>query len=403
MIRKIVHRILVTRHPWRLISFTELSEMYITGFLRTMSIGLVGIFVPIYLLTQGHTLTDVLLYYGLFYGFGVFFNIGVGYLVARFGPKHVMRVSFILQMLFSLLLADVTVLPFAVPILALVSSAASIMYFVPYHVGFSKLKSSQNGGKELGFLSIMERLGGVLGPILGGVVAALVAPQATFVLAAIAMLIASIILMFSPEPVQTKQKLRFKGLFQQLDWRNQMAIVAQSVEYSIKSFMWPIFLSAVVFVSEVYLKLGVVSSLSTLIGALVAFSVGRAMDKSRASGQKMVLFGSIINSVIHMFRIFVGGLPSSLTVAALNEPNTLVYRMPIIKGIYDEADDHPGYRIAYVVTFEVMSDLARSSFWIMMALLSPMMSSYQICIIGFAIAAFLSLLLNVQNFRALRD
>ncbi len=374
--------------------------MYLAGFLRTLSIGLVGVFVPLYLLQNGYNLTDIFIYYACFYGLGCIFAYGTGHLIARFGPKHIMRVSFMLQVIFSFLLINIDSVPYTIFSLASVAALSSSMYFLSHHVDFSKVKHSEHGGKELGFLLLMERVGGVVGPIGGGLLATVAGPRATFFAAGVAMFIAVIILMLTPEPVQTHQKLNFKGLLKKNDWKNRLSYASLGVENAVSVWLWPVFLAAVVFTSNGYLNIGLVSSTSVLVAIIVAIPLGRLLDRQK--GKMMIIYGTNVNSAIHIFRLFAASLPSSVVIAMFNEPNTLVYRMAYIKGYYDTADEYPGQRIAFIVINEILSNIARMALWLTLAALSLFFSAYVVCAIGFCIGALASQGIKLQKFKALR-
>lgn len=172
-VTKLFYRILWPHHPWRAVGFSELSEMYIAGFLKNFSQGMIGVFVPLYLLKNGLSFQMVLVYYALVYASAVLMDLISAYLIAHFGPKHVMRLGFFIQFVYALLLTQIDSLPCAAIILSLTQAMAGSFYWLPYHVDFSKIKHRDHGGKELGWLQLLERLGGIGGPIAGGIIATL--------------------------------------------------------------------------------------------------------------------------------------------------------------------------------------------------------------------------------------
>jgi hypothetical protein len=400
MFRKIFQMILAPRHPWRTVSFSELSEMYLSGFLRTLAIGMIGVFVPIYLYKNGYSLTAILVYYFMFYIFGIIADYLVAHLVALVGPKHVMRTSLLVQMLFSILLIHLDKLPFALPLLALFGCLGSTLYFIPYNVDFSKVKHRRHGGKEVGFTQVLEKMAAVLGPLLGGAAATYIAPTATFALSALAMFIATIILMLSPEAVQTRQHIKFKGLKVKENWRDFIAFSFFCAENAISILVWPIFLSLVVFTSGVYIKLGVVSAAAALTAILVAMPLGKLLDNNK--GAAMVRYGTMVNSAIHLLRLATTNLGGAVFVSFANEPNTLVYRIAFLKGYYDKADDYPGFRIAFLASCEMSADVMRASTFGILALCSLHFSAYTVCVVAFVLGAIYSQLIRLQRFPALK-
>jgi MFS family permease len=399
MLRKLLHKILAPRHPWRALSFSEISEMYLSHLLRTLALGFSGVFIPIYLLGLGYSFTDVLLFYTLFFGFGMLLDFITAFFIGRFGPKHVMRVGFLFQLMLSVLLIHIEKLPYVIPLLAVVASIGSTFYFLSFNTDFSKVKHARHSGKEVGFMQIMEKTGGILGPIIGGALATYIAPVATFWASSVALLIATIILMLSPEPVQTRQNIDFRGFIKLKDWRNYAGFMFMVSENSITVWLWPVFLSAVVFASNAYLQLGFVSSVAVAISLVIAAPIGKLIDGKK--GHALIRYSTIVNSFVHLSRPFVGNLFGSVAVAAANEPVTLFYRLPIIKGYYDSTDDYPGRRIAYICFSEFCGDFLRTVTWLSLLVVSLFFSPFVVCAVGFVLGAIYSQGIRLEKFKAL--
>jgi MFS family permease len=103
MIKNLLHKILLRRHFWRTENFNELNELYVAMLVRGMSLGMMGIFVPIFLLRLGYSLTAILTIICIYFFTRTFVDIGAAFLVARFGPKHIMVLGQVLFAISSLL------------------------------------------------------------------------------------------------------------------------------------------------------------------------------------------------------------------------------------------------------------------------------------------------------------
>ena len=79
------------RTHWRKAKFSEVTDLYISMSFKTLSLSLVGIFVPIFLYQTGYSLPEIILYYIVVSLVQCAAVIASGYLVARNGPKHVLR------------------------------------------------------------------------------------------------------------------------------------------------------------------------------------------------------------------------------------------------------------------------------------------------------------------------
>ena len=374
--------------------------MYIAGFLKMFAGGLVGVFIPLYLLKNDFSIQSVFFYYMLLYLFAIVFDVISAELTARFGPKHVMRLGFFLQFVTALLLSQLHSLPLPLLTLTFVHAAAASFYWLPYHVDFSKIKHVKHSGKEISWLHTMEKIGGMLGPLAGGVLATFFGGVVLFYVAALVLAIAVAILMLSPEPTQTKQKLSYAHLFTWKDWRTTTSNAAFVAENSLSMLIWPIFLAAVIFSSDGYLKIGSIASVSVVLAMFAALPLGRVLDHHK--GFRMIRFGTALNSLIHVGRMFVTSYGGAVVVAALNEPNTLVYRLAYLKGYYDTADDFPGQRIAYIARNEISAHIVCFALWTALTLIAGSFSARIVCLVGFGVAAVLSGVIRLERYRALR-
>jgi hypothetical protein len=236
---------------------------------------------------------------------------------------------------------------------------------------------------------------------MGGVIATLFGARALFATSAAVLLIAIIVLMIRPEAVQTRQKLRFQHLLRG-HLRNTIANTAFVVENGITILLWPTFLAMLVFSGDAYLKIGSVTSIAVAAAVIAAMPLARLLDKG--GGLNMLKVGTVINAVVHLLRIFTPGFGfiGAAGVALVNEPTTLVYRLPYLKAYYDEADDFPGQRIAFIAKNEIIAHFFSGLTFGGLGLIAALGAVQSVFIVGFAFAAICSILIQVQNYTALR-
>lgn len=399
MINKIIKKLLRHRHFWREIGFDELSELYVSMMFRSLSMSLIGIFVPIYLLQLGYSLREVIAFIILFFITKVIMDVAAGYTVARIGPKHTMLISYAAQIaasIFYILLPEYA-WPLFIP--ALLSGTANALFFVAYHVDFSKIKHTEHGGKELGYANIMEKAGGVLGPLTGGLVATLFGAQYTFVVATILLFVGAIPLMKTAEPIRTHQYFTFRKLPWGRIKRDMVSYAALSVENNLSVNLWPIFLTLFVISGGLYAKVGALASLSVVASIFAAQAIGRLIDARK--GGLLLRYSAISMSGLHIFKPFVSSLSVALGVGVLNELLTAGLRLPYIKGWYDRADQLPGHRIAYIVATEVAGEAAKLSGWVVLYGVSLFAPDRIVMTVGFVMAALSSILILTHKFPAL--
>ena len=400
MLKRIVHRLLRRRHFWREAGFDELSELYTSMMLRSLALSLAGIFVPIYLLQLGYGLSGVLLFYACMFTARIGWDFVAGRIVARIGPKHSIIIAYGLQIIALLLLILLEHVTLPLPFISLVLGAANSIFFVAFHTDFSKVKHNEHGGKEVSFMNIMERAGATLGPLAGGVVAAVFGAQYTFFIAVLLFIAGLIPLFLTGEPVRTHQQLDYTDLPVHDLKRDFISYGALGVENSICIMIWPVFMTLFIFGGSPYATVGLIISIAVFISIVAARAVGKLIDNYK--GRTLLRYGALGNAVLHLVRPWAGSFAGALAVNITNEIVTVAYRIPYTKGMYDSADQLPGHRIVYIVAMEAMGNVAKATAWGLLYLLSTGLPPRPVLYCAFGLASLASCLITMERFAALK-
>jgi MFS family permease len=401
MLNKIVTKIFKPKHPWRHMKFDELSEIYVSMLFRGIAISMTGLFVPIYMLNLGYSIGSIIFVVAIFFTARfLLFDILSAYTVARFGPKHSMLIGYILLGINTALFLAINTISIPLWIIGAIWGGSASFFFIPFHVDFSKIKHSKNGGKELSYVHLMEKTGAVIGPLIGGIIATIFGPQYLFLIATILIIIGLIPLFMTSEPVKTRQHISFYGLPIKRLKRDYYSIAALGVENTISMFLWPLFIGIFVFVDKtVYAKMGAITTISIIASIFAVYTIGKTIDNRK--GRALLRANAIANAALNLVKPFVFSFSPALIVAVLNDVITPGYRVPYQKGFYDAADDLPGYRIAYITSMEWFSSVCKSLIWWLLFLMTPIFSDYTIITTGFVIAAIASILIMTEKFKAL--
>lgn len=400
MLKQLIHRLLKKRHYWRLVGFDELSELYTSTMLRSMGLSLIGIFVPYYLYTLGVSIQDILLFLTGVYGVRMLFNVISGHVVARIGPKHTILASNLFQIAALGLLLTYEGYHWPLWMIAILNGISLSMFFVAYHVDFSKVIHAEHGGKELGFMTIMERIGAALGPVIGGVIATLFGPQYTIAAALLLFTGAVIPLFLSAEPTRLHQKLQFRGLPYRKLRRDFVTRVAVGMDNTASLVLWPFYAAIVLLTVNPYASVGLVTSLGIIASILAAHFIGQVVDRNK--GRLLLNWAVGLNSFVHVLRTIVSGFGGTVMVNMANEAVTAGYMMPYAKGMYARAEELPGFRIVYIIMVEVAVDAGKVLLLLTAWGLAFAIQPLHALLASFLIAAVGTLLIMTQNFPALK-
>lgn len=380
--------------------FDELSELYTSTMLRSMGLSLIGIFVPIYLYKLDYSLGDIFLFLGLLFIGRVVSDIPAGYMIAFKGPKHTMLYSYLLQIAALLLLLTLPVYQWPLWLIAVVWGVSNSLYWLAYHVDFSKVMHSDHGGKELGFMTIVERMGGIFGPLVGGVIATVFGAQYTIAAAVVLFVLAVAPLFATPEPTRTRQRLWLSHMPLGQLKRDFVAYAALCAENSLTVSLWPLYIAVVIFTTNTYASVGAVTSIGVVAAILSAQVIGKIVD--RHQGGVLLRWSALGMSLLHLIRPFVKGGGGVVLVNIVNEAVTTGYRIPFVKGFYDRADSLPGHRITYIVYAELIGDIGKALPWLILWGLTFVLGDLLAMQIGFVLAALASTLITTQKFPALQ-
>lgn len=400
MLRRIIHFIAYKRHPWRAMDFNELAEIYTSMSLRSLGFGMIGIFVPVYLYTKGVALQDVFWFLATFFATRIPTSVLAGYLTGRIGPKHTLAVSTVFMIVFLGMLMSFKAYAWPLLLLGLVYSIANSLFFVSYQTDFSKVKHKSHAGKELGWLYFFERAGGMVGPVIGGAVGSLWAPEATLIVACSVFVLSLVPLFMTNEPVKTHTKVQFKGFKPQRYARNFIAIAAFNTQHAAISWVWPLFIAVFIFKTGTYAKVGALVGLTMAISVVCARAYGAFIDSKK--GRYVLRYGVFLNFILNFAKATVSGASGVVAASAFGEPVSLSYSMPLSKGLFDEADGDDNHRIVYLTWSEIVAGATKTIFFFVIYIMIHFYDAETVLRTSYFVVPFIGLLMLTQKFKALR-
>lgn len=358
MIQQLFHRFLLRRHFWRYATFSEIAELYTSRMLRMLAINISSAFVSVFLYQNGYTVQFIAGYWVAFYLFKAIISLPAAKYAALFGPKHGILLSNLLYIPSMIIYAFVPEWGLvAIATAGLLQGTSSALYDLCYMIDFSKVKSVEHAGKEIAYMNIVEKVATGLSPLIGGLIAFVVGPQATMAAAALLFAFASLPLLKTGEPIKTGQKLVFRGFPWRLVWRNFIAETAAGFDVFASGTAWSLLVAISILgvtSNRVYAELGILLSVVLLAALASSYMYGRLIDRRR--GGDLLRATVVADVLVHLVRPFVASPVIVAGVNAANETATTGYSMAFMRGMFDTADTL-GYRIAYLGCMEIVINL----------------------------------------------
>lgn len=403
MLKKFFYRALEARHFWRYATFSEIAEIYASRTLRVIAMNIVAGFTSVYLYEAGYSLQFIMIFWLVFYLAKMPLSFFVGYFIARFGPKHGILISNLLYVPAMLSLGLMPKLGVTSIVLWGVFMALSAtIYHICYMVDFSKVKNTEHAGKELAYMNILEKVSIGISPVVGGLIALWFGLQVVIWVAAILFGVAALPLFKTTEPVRTRQTIDFAGFPWSTVLKSIIAQVGVGFDTVTSGVIWSMFIVIVIFPGagwDIYVTLGVLSSVTILADITSSYAYGRLIDGSH--GGRLLRYSAIANAVVHMFRPFVSSPVSIVGVNIMNEMATTGYTMSFMRGVFDTAD-LSGHRILYLSLSDMVANFGAAIACLSLLLLSSSIGDIDGIKIYFFIAAGAVLLIGMANFSLYR-
>ncbi len=341
---------------------TELKEFYWFSALFSFAMALVVIFEPVFFYQAGFSLAQIGLFYGLHYSLYLLLLPLGGKFAARFGLERSLALSLPLFMLYFLILAAVAshlaLFWVAWAILALFK----IFYWPAYYAQFARHGNALNRGSEVSLGFVLNLGTGVLGPAIGGVVAAWFGFPVLFLGVALVGLFAAVPLLATTEHYQL-QPFPYASAWRIIASRRHRRMVVATlgwVEDFVQLVFWPVFAFMVLKTTAV---LGLVASTSVLVMSLLAFFVGEGMDRTSA---KTILRKTVpFMSIVYLLRLLATSVGKIFFVHMLALSADMAVKIPFLGKVYGEARRRGA--LTYVVAFEMVLSAAKAGVALVLA------------------------------------
>lgn len=259
----------------------ELDFFYLFLFLRSIGLGLVGVFIPIYLWTLDYPLWQI---FGFYVLTSIFYVLALHVLAGVIrGTSHRVLVGasipFLVAFLYGMTaLPDYPVLFFVLPL----AMALEKMFFeIAYQSNFAHVADDGQMGRQAGALYVIHGIAGVATPLIGAFVAATFGFSSLFIIAIIVLLVALIpfwALRTAPVSCDLSIGRLWKIILEKTNRRFMTIQVGYGAEYAVHVVGWSLF----IFIILNNLKsFGGVIAFGTFATLIVQYFNGHLFDKGR--------------------------------------------------------------------------------------------------------------------------
>jgi len=374
-------------------SFNILA-LYLNRLLLQFGAGIIGFFGVIFFFEKfdQSISTTMWLYIVLYILSALLTPIGAMF-IARHGMKNLMiyAVPFTALSIVGFILSNYYL--YAGVVLYVVAiSIYKALYWVPYHVDFTKFTDEKTRGRQMSILLMVSQVIAVVMPIIGGFIIVGFNFEVLFI-ASFCILLSSMLPLFFIQDKEEHYSYTYTETFKELLSKKNRPLtigyMGDGAQMVVSSVLWPIFIFLIL--EGEYLAIGIISSVTVFILGFIRFAIGDLVD--RWSRSKVLTIGSILNTTGWIVKIFI---ETGFQVFLLNTYHGLgrvVNRLSVDVTTYDIAADNGHYIDEFTVLKELSLNFGRA---LMLGLITILIFYFSIkaAFIAAAIASLFVTLLN---------
>lgn len=278
----------------------DIHRVQVAHALRSVALSFVSVYVPIFLLSHGSGLQEVILFYVAFHLFGLAAGL---FLVVpsmrRYGLTRTLRFSLLLSLLFFLTLNLIPVCGVSWPLVALVGGAANLFYWLPLNILLLRHSEEKSMGSDLGGFFALPKIFGIVGPIISALLIPFLGFWPIFLVSAVGLVVSYLPLLGVGENA-IMVDIRPGVIWSELRRRKSLFFLEafdNIIEES--EWFWGIFVFLVVGSLSAP---GLVGGIESLGGALFALLVGRYANRHM---KKILIASSFALATVWVARFFI--------------------------------------------------------------------------------------------------
>jgi hypothetical protein len=378
----------INQHQIFRLKKTELNEIYTVMSIRSFIIGMIGIFIPIYLFTLTHQVRTVILLYLLMNLFEAFLEYPSALILAHLGPKHNIAFSLPILVFHFWQLWTLPVYHWPIWSMALTGALTLALFWEGYHFDFSRSKSKTKATKQVSRMYITIAILSAIAPFIGGTIAAKFGFHALFGLVT-ALLLFAVTPLFKGKEQHIHRKFNVLKLRRKKFLGQALSYWGTGIEASTNANFWPLYVFLLV---PNYQTIGLVTSTALLLTIFVTYIVGKTADQRGKTSY--IKLGSSITAITYFVKAFANDIFQVFGLNLITAVSHPIFASPYICEYYLHADED--YRHEYIFLMELMCDTGRVVFFGILYIASFYLSTKNLLVAGLLLGGASTFLIGLM-------
>lgn len=310
----------------------EIDQIYAYEFLQKFGMGLIGIFIPIYIFSETGSVEWTFLY---LIGYSMIFllvSVPVSYIISRIGFKHSLIASYIFYLPAFITLRVFTLSTKLIAGVSLLVGLAKAFHWISLHSEFAVDSDSDGRGGATGKMLGLPRLARSIAPLLGGAVLAWYGFPVLVSITILVFMLSSLPLLASKDH-RDPLDYGFRDFLNRKHLKLGSMFVFRGMTITPSVFLFPLF----IYIIAGSIDAGGVSSLKGIGSMLFALVLGKASDSLER--KHLIIIGLLASAVLFFARAFVTESIQAFAISIAAGLMFMVYYIPLYSDLADMAED----------------------------------------------------------------
>lgn len=333
----------------------ELNELYISYGIHNFALGLILVFVPIYLYDLGYSIPWILFYFFITSISFILLSFWGAKIVAKIGVKHTMLITAPILILYFIGLRYIEFFPWFFFLLPVLRAIKMILYNFSFHLNFISHSEKKERGRQVSTIQACALFASVLSPFFGGLIIKFFNFPTLFIVGSSLLVLGMLPLFFSKESYQKitfeKENL-IRNIFKKTNLPLFWSFAGYSIEAWIGVIIWPIFLFILIPQTE---TVGLLVSLPIILTLSTFYFIGKMTDKK--DKKALMKVGTVLHFFGWVARVFAQNFASVFFIDTYKNIAMRVLHVPWSACFYDIAAK--GNYFKFIVQRELAFNIAR--------------------------------------------
>lgn len=328
----------------------EIQEVYLHRFIFKLAVGLVSIFLPLYILDLGYSNISVIYFFLAYYLAFIIASFPNGIISSKLGFKHTSLLSSPLILAFYLLLRQ-NPAGNAIFYIAVLGGYAFNLYWLGMNPETAESTDSDKREEETGIFFSMPTLASMIAPSIGGLILAVYTFEALFLFATVLIATSFLPFLFSREHHEGME-VDPLSFFKKDHLSDFITYAGKGAAFIGKKVLWPLYLAVII---QETTSIGGAGSLLALGSAVTGITLGKITDKDNRD--LVIIAGCVITAATYLIMSQLTNPIHAMIISFVNGLGLTTMSLPIYSRAMDRAEEED--YIEYFAFREVALSIGR--------------------------------------------